>query len=358
MPSTGLIPPAVRAIEIVAFPGVQLLDVTAPLQVFQSANAICRQSGRPAPYATAVVAKVPVVVSSAGLGLLTCGLPRAGRPVDTLIVPGGAGVHAACEDAHFVRWLRARAKSARRVASVCSGAFLLGTAGLLDGKRAATHWRDCEQLARRFPRLRVECDPIFIRDGSTWTSAGVTAGIDQALAMVEDDIGHAAAMAVARDLVVFLKRPGGQAQYSVALAFQSRDERFDRLNAWIAGHLSEDLSVPNLASRAAMSERSFLRRYTLSLGITPARAVMKMRIEAAKTQLASTRASINSIARRCGFGSEEALRRRFVREVGIPPSNYRARFGVTPARSRAVGHAYQTHGSQAAASVARDEELR
>lgn len=337
MPNTGQIPPAVRTIEIVAFRGVQLLDVAGPLQVFQSANVILGQSGRPVPYATSVVAKSPVVVSSAGLGLLAGSLPRHSRPIDTLIVPGGAGVHAACEDTQLVRWLTARAESARRVASVCSGAFLLGAAGLLDGKRVATHWEDCERLARRFPRARVETDPIFIRDGATWTSAGVTAGIDQALAMVEDDVGHATAMAVARDLVVFLKRPGGQAQYSVALTLQNRDRRFDRLNGWIAGHLSEDLSVSSLASRASMSERSFLRRYTASMGITPARAIAKLRIEAARAQLASTRAPIKRIAERCGFGSEEALRRRFLRDVGIPPRDYRARFSATPVRSRLVG---------------------
>ena len=342
MPSAGLNPPSVRAIEIVAFPGVQLLDVTGPLQVFQSANAILGQGGKPAPYATSVVARSSVVVSSAGLGLVARKLPRADRPIDTLIVPGGAGVHVACQDAQLIRWLTSRAGVARRVASVCSGAFLLGAAGLLDGKRVATHWGDCERLARRFPEARVEGDPIFIRDGSTWTSAGVTAGIDQALAMVEEDVGHATAMAVARDLVVFLKRPGGQAQYSVALALQSQDRSLDRLNGWIASHLSEDLSVPSLASRAAMSERSFLRRYTAAMGITPARAVARMRVEAAKTQLASTRAPIKSVARRCGFGSEEALRRRFIREVGVPPGDYRTRFSAAPAKSRMVGRAVQT----------------
>jgi transcriptional regulator GlxA family with amidase domain len=337
MTNTGPIPPALRAIEIVAFPGVQLLDVAGPLQVFESANAIVARCGGPVPYSTSVVAKSVVVVASAGLGLLTRKLPRTDRTIDTLIVPGGAGVDAACADARLVRWLASRARHARRVASVCSGAFLLGAAGLLDGKRVTTHWEECERLARRFPTARVESDPIFIRDGTTWTSAGVTAGIDQALAMVEEDIGHRAAMAVARDLVVFLKRPGGQAQYSVALALQSEDRSFDRLNAWIAGHLSEDLAVPHLASRAAMSERSFLRRYTASMGITPARAVAKMRVEAARAQLASTRTPVKRIAERCGFGSEEAFRKRFLREVGVPPSDYRARFSATWARERDAG---------------------
>lgn len=339
MPHTGQIPPALKTIEIVAFPDVQLLDVAGPLQVFESANAVLRQGGAVVAYATSVVALSPVVTSSAGLAMAAKSLPRPDRPIDTLIVPGGAGVHAACGDARLLRWLRSRAQSARRVASVCSGAFLLGAAGLLDGKRVATHWEDCERLARRFPKARVESDPIFIRDGKTWTSAGVTAGIDQALAMVEDDVGHAMAMAVARDLVVFLKRPGGQAQYSVALKLQGRDHRFDRLNGWIAGHLSEDLSVSSLATRASMSERSFVRRYSASMGVTPARAIARLRIEAARAQLASTSAPIKRIAERCGFGSEEAFRRRFLREVGIPPRDYRARFSASPARSLLVGRA-------------------
>ena len=318
--------PPTRAVEIVAFPGVQLLDVTGPLQVFASANEMLRATGQPPPYAVRVVARSTPVVSSAGLSFVAQGLPPRGRSIDTLIVAGGAGVDAAAADRRLLSWLVQRASSARRVASVCTGAIVLGAAGLLDGKRAVTHWAECDRLARRNPRAQVEIDPIFVQDGKVWTSAGVTAGIDMSLAMVEADIGHAAAMAVARDLVVFLKRPGGQSQFSTALALQQTDSQLDELHAWIASHLGQDLSVPTLATRAGMSERTFLRRYTGATGQTPARAVEKMRVEAARQLLATTRLPIKRVAARCGFGSEETMRRTVLRNVGVTPSEYRSRF--------------------------------
>lgn len=325
------IPPNPRSVEIVAFPGVQLLDVAGPLQVFASANALGAKAGEPAPYDTRVVARVTPVDSSAGLGLMAHRLTALRRPIDTLIVAGGTGVHAACADGRLLKWLAARARAARRVASVCTGAFLLGAAGLLVCRRVVTHWADCELLASRFPGTRVEIDPIFIRDRELWTSAGVSAGIDLSLAMVEDDIGHAAAMAVARDLVMFLRRPGGQAQFSSVLASQQRNRDFDALHGWIAGHLAEDLSVPALAVRVGMSERSFLRRYRASMGQTPARAVEKLRVEAARVLLATTRHAIKRIAKRCGFGSEETMRRSFLRQIGITPYAHRARFSSSAA---------------------------
>lgn len=308
------------------FPDVQLLDVTGPLQVLASANALSRQAGRMPAYAIRVVAQTSAVASSAGLVLPACRLPASGERIDTLIVAGGGGVHAAAQERRLVRWLAARAHRARRVAAVCTGAFLLGAAGWLAGRRVVTHWADCEALARQFPKTRVEMDPIFIRDGKIWTSAGVTAGIDMTLAMVESDMGHAAAMAIARDLVVFLKRPGGQAQFSTALALQHSDRSFDPLHGWIAGHLAEDLSVPALAARARMSERSFLRRYGAATGTTPARAVEKLRVETARQMLVTTSSPIKRIAQRCGFGSEETMRRSFLRQVGIAPHQYRSRF--------------------------------
>jgi transcriptional regulator GlxA family with amidase domain len=324
------IPPIPRSIEIVAFPGANLLDVTGPLQVFASANDATRSSPPPA-YDIGLVARDPPVVTSSGIALLAQRLPDLAKPVDTLIIVGGGGVHAACEDEVLLRWLTARAPSARRVASVCTGAFLLGAAGLLDGKRAVTHWADCEHLARRFPRTRVDMNAIFIRDGNLWSSAGVTAGIDLALAMVEDDIGHAAATMVARDLVVFLKRPGGQAQFSTVLGFQERDRAFDELHGWMAGHLADDLSVSALAQRAGMSERSLLRHYRTRVGMTPARAVEKMRVEAACLLLATTRDPVKRIAKRCGFGSEETMRRSFFRQIAIAPNDYRAHFSSAAA---------------------------
>ena len=323
------IPPATRLVEIVAFPGVQLLDVAGPLQVFASANVLNLTPAPSLPYATRVVAKATPVNSSAGLELVAQRLPPPDEPIDTLIVAGGSAVHTACKDEHMIEWVAARARTARRVASVCTGAFLLGAAGLLDRKRAVTHWAECGLLAQRFPKARVEMNPIYVRDGELWTSAGVTAGIDLSLAMVEDDIGHATAAAVARDLVVFLKRPGGQAQFSSVLALQHRDRKFDRLHGWMAGHLAEDLSVGALAERVGMSERSLLRHYRASIGLTPARAVEKMRVEAACQLLATTPHAIKRVARRCGFRSEETMRRSFFRQVGIAPSDYRGRFSAT-----------------------------
>ena len=318
--------PPPRTIEIVAFPDVQLLDVTGPLQVFASANEMRRVAGQPPYYAIRVVAKSSPVISSSGLALLAQALSPRKRPIDTLIVAGGAGVHAASQDKRLISWLTGAPRVATRVASVCTGAWALGAAGLLDGKRVVTHWEDCERLARRYPKARVEIDPIFLQDGKVWTSAGVTAGIDMSLAMVEKDIGHAAAIAVARDLVVFLKRPGGQSQFSAALALQQSDSRLDDLHSWIAGHLAEDLSVPALAARARMGERTFLRHYSAAMGRTPARAVESMRVEAARQLLATTRLSIKRIAAQCGFGSEETMRRSILRKVGVTPSEYRSRF--------------------------------
>jgi transcriptional regulator GlxA family with amidase domain len=272
-----------------------------------------------------VVAELPLVTASAGLGLATQALPRSGVPVDTLILAGGYGVYAACENAALIRWIKARAAKARRVASVCSGAFLLATTGLLDGRRAVTHWGRCAEFARRFPAVHLEPDPIFIRDGDIWTSAGITAGIDLALALVETDLGQPAALAVARQLVVFLKRPGGQAQFSATLTLQQGDARFERLHAWIADNLRRDLSVTSLADAAAMSERSFIRHYRRATGTTPARAIERLRVEAAR-QVLEQGLPVKRVAARCGFGSEETMRRSFLRLLGATPQAYRDRF--------------------------------
>ncbi len=310
--------------EILAFPRVQLLDVAGPLQVFASAN---DQAGAEPPYDPVVVAAAPTVASSAGLRLVPQPLPGPEVAVDTLVVAGGAGIDAACEDARLVGWIAARAAAARRVCSVCSGAFLLAEAGLLDGRRAATHWGRSAQFARRYPRVRLEPDPIFVRDGDVWTSAGITAGIDLALALVEADLGHAVALAVARQLVVFLKRPGGQAQFSAALDLQAGSDRFAQLHAWIAGNLAGDLSAPALARAAGMSERSLARHYRDATGTTPARAVERLRVEAARRLLEDGQA-VKRVAARCGFGSEETLRRAFLRRVGVTPQDYRERFAT------------------------------
>lgn len=326
--SPRFLPTGPRVIKVLAFPSVQLLDVAGPLQVFASANDLMAQSGGALPYALQVVAQGGMAVTaSAGLGLATAALPPIEAALDTLMIAGGQGVEEAAADPVLVDWVRARATRARRVASVCTGAFLLAAAGLLDGRRAATHWSVCAELARRFPTVHVEPDPIFVRDGSVWSSAGVTAGIDLALALVAEDLGRVVALAVARYLVVFLKRPGGQAQFSAALSLQAAEDRFAALHDWISGHLAEDLSLGKLARRAGMSERSFIRHYTAATGLTPARAVEKLRVEAARNLLSDTRLPIKRIAARCGFGSEETMRRSFVRVLASTPQDYRARFG-------------------------------
>lgn len=316
--------PAPRAVEILAYPDAQLLDVAGPLQVFATANDLA-PADAPPPYRLRVVAPGGDLRTSSGLGLAAEPLPAPGTPVDTLIVAGGRGVGPACAAGPLPDWIAARAPAARRVASVCTGAFLLGAAGLLDGRRVATHWTRCDALARLHPLARVEPDPIFVRDGDLWTSAGVTAGIDLALALVEADLGRSAALAVARHLVVFLKRPGGQAQFSTALALQA-GSRFDALHAWIDDNLTASLTVERLAAQAGMSPRGFARHYRAQTGLTPARAVERLRVEAARRLLAESGMPLKRVAGLCGFGSEETLRRSLLRCVGAAPGAYRRRF--------------------------------
>lgn len=325
MPDNPQFPPKPRLVEILVFPGVQLLDVAGPLQVFTTANELATG---PMPYAPRVVAQAHhgTIVSSAGLVIGVAKLPPALAPLDTLIVAGGRGVTQASTDPALVRWLASRARKARRVASVCTGAFLLAATGLLDGKRAATHWRECADLARLYPAIHVESDPIFVRDGNVWSSAGVTAGIDLSLALVEQDLGRSLALAVARQLVMFLKRPGGQAQFSATLALQESEDRFGPLHRWMSSHLKNDLSLPALAAKAGMSERGFSRHYHLATGLTPARAVERLRVEAARRLLSDSRQPVKRIAERCGFGSEETLRRSFLRLLAATPQDYRNRF--------------------------------
>jgi len=276
------------------------------------------------------------------------------EPIDTLIVPG-VPIDSHCKlQPELVAWIRRNAPRARRVCSVCTGAFYLAAAGLLDGRRATTHWREAAQLARRFPNVQVDADPIFIRDpgpgatgsasghsGAVWTSAGVTAGIDLALALIEEDLGHAVAMQAARRLVVFMKRPGGQSQFSAALAAQaSAGGPFEALHSWMAAHLREDLTVERLAERARMTPRTFARRYVDEVGRTPAKTVSALRLEAASRALAESRRPLKRIALDCGFGSEQNLRRAFVRRFGVLPLEYRERFTsamASPARGVMAG---------------------
>ena len=316
-----------RRVVIVALPEVQPLDVTGPAEVLASAASVA--GGDDAAYTIEVVAPggAPIPTDS-GYAIAPAGALEAVRgPIDTLLVAGGAGArHASSETVARVRRLAARAD---RVASVCTGAYVLAAAGLLDGRRATTHWSWCDDLQRRHPAVTVERDPIFVVDGPVRTSAGVTAGMDLALALVEEDLGPRVALEVARWLVVFVKRPGGQAQFSAQLAGQSADRvPLRELQAWIADHLDVDLSVPALAARACMSERHFARAFKAETGMTPAVYVESLRVERARLALESGAAPIDAVAARCGFGTVETLRRAFARRLGVSPAAYRNRFAA------------------------------
>ncbi|MXP62549.1 GlxA family transcriptional regulator [Roseomonas sp. M0104] len=319
-----------RSVVLPLYPGVMLLDVAGPAEVFAAAARLAGQ-GAPVPYRLHLVSpQGGAVATELGVGLDSMPWASLGEaPADTLLVPGGEGALAAAEDAAFLDWLRSMAGAARRVASVCLGSFILAAAGLLEGRAATTHWRHCAALQRRHPGVMVRPEPIFVRDGRFWTSAGVTAGIDMALALVEEDLGHAAALEVAQRLVVFLKRPGGQAQFSAALAAQasSRDSDFAGLLGWMAANLSADLRVEVLAERAGMAPRSFARAFVAQTGETPAHAVEGLRVEAARHLLETGELAVAEIARRCGFGDDERMRRAFLRRLEASPAEYRARFG-------------------------------
>lgn len=330
---------SVRDIVIIAFPKAQLLDIAGPLQVFATAREIFAARGLADPYRLAVVSESGgEVETSAGLRLITQAFQEiSGCKIDTLIAAGGNGTYEAMNDPKLVGWIAAQAPKSRRVCSVCSGTFLLAAAGLLEGKRCTTHWNRCAQLQRKFPNLRVDPDPIFVRDGNIWSSAGVTAGIDLALALVEDDLGRSIALDVARQLVVFLKRPGGQSQFSAMLVAQSAsDDRFAGLHEWLAQHLDQDLRVERLAEQAGMSPRNFARLYVERVGTTPAKTVEGLRLEAARRALEDSDASIETIARDCGFGNEERMRRSFLRRLGVAPTQYRQRFS-RPGRNQDRG---------------------
>jgi transcriptional regulator GlxA family with amidase domain len=248
-------------------------------------------------------------------------------PLDTFVVAGGVGTVDVVQDSTVIEAVRRLAPQTRRMSSVCTGAFVLAEAGLLDGRRATTHWGSCDLLARRYPAVHVDPDPIFVRDANTWTSAGVTAGIDMALAMVEDDLGREAALAVARRFVVFLKRPGGQSQFSALLAGQFAEQPPLRdLQVWVAEHLADDLTVEHLAAQVAMSPRNFSRAFRREVGVTPARFVERVRVEAARRRLEDSLASVDEIAVACGFGTAETMRRTFLRVLRVTPSDYRNRF--------------------------------
>jgi transcriptional regulator GlxA family with amidase domain len=338
-----------RLVTFVVYPQLQVLDLTGPHEVFSLANRVaCDATGGPAPYELEVVARgTEAWVGARGTvqasGGLRVGVDRAvanppspgapaerDRSIDTLLVAGGAGSTAASHDGALVAWLRAVAPGCRRVGAICTGAFVLAAAGLLDGRRATTHWAESADLQARFPAVRVEPDPIFVRDGSVVTSAGVTAGIDLALALVEEDLGAEIAREVARVLVVFVQRPGGQAQFSAQLAAATPERRELRdLLVWIVDHPGDDLSAAALADRAGMSPRHLRRVFRAEVGTTPARYVETVRVEAVRRLLETSDLALRPIARRTGFGTVETLHRAFRRRVGVSPTEYRLRFAAT-----------------------------
>ena len=329
-----------RVVAIVAYEGVQPLDVVGPHEVFAGANAALDGQGRGGPrYDLRVVAAVsgPVVCES-GLRLdAPAGLRSLDRAtIDTLLLPGGSGVRRAASDDRLVRWIARASARSRRTVCVCSGTFLAAAAGLTAGRRVTTHWARAEQLAAHHPDTVVDADPIFIRDGDLWTSAGVTAGIDLALALVEDDHGAEVAQVVARWLVVFLRRPGGQSQFA-APVWTEPVERAPVRAAQDLIHADPGaaLSVPDLARCAGLSERHFTRLFLAEVGVGPARYVERIRVDAARRLLESERAGVAAIAARCGFGTPETMRRAFVRQLGVPPDHYRRHFTIQPAQEEA-----------------------
>jgi transcriptional regulator GlxA family with amidase domain len=322
-----------RHIAFLTFDGVKLLDVTGPLQVFSDANDLL---GRDAYTTTLASLYGGPVTTDTGVALNTRRLAGVGLDIsDTLIACGGDGVRAACRDNRLIAGIRRAAEKCGRVASTCTGAFLLGAAGLLDGRRAVTHWRHCDELAENCPKADIDPDPIFIEDDGVWTSAGVTAGIDLALALVEADHGRDLALELARNMLVYVKRPGGQSQFSEALQQQTRSAtgRFDALHFWMKDNLTADLRVDALAERSGMSPRNFARLYTEETGMTPARAVEQMRVDAARAMLENPGVSIKTVAMQTGFGNDERMRRSFARQLGITPQAYRDRFAVEVAES-------------------------
>jgi len=324
-----------RRIAIAVYPGVSLLDLGGPLEAFRVASEFAGTRGRRLNYKCSVVSSRGGQVPTAdGVPLITESIRSLDRiEIDTLIVPGAFLVEDVTRDVELIKWVAKRAPKCRRVCSVCVGSFMLAAAGLLNGRRAATHWMHTQLLARQYPDVKVEPDAIFVHDGRVWSSAGVTTGIDLALALIEEDSGRETAIAVARVLVVYLKRAGGQSQYSALLAAQAESEsnNFAELERWIAENLRADLSIESLADRAHMSPRNFARMYAKKRGRTPAKAVEAIRIDAARRRLEETDARIETIADECGYSGEEQMRSAFVRVLRIPPREYRKRFATSKA---------------------------
>jgi len=305
----------IRPVAVLVFPDFQLLDAAGPIAAFEIAERY-----RPGSYALRVVAVEPgPVASSSGVCLHAAALGRANR-IDTLVISGGNGSRAAAQCRATRRFVLACSKAARRVATVCSGTYVLAAAGLLDGKSATTHWSRSADFARKYPKVQLDPDRIFVRDGKLWSSAGITAGIDLALALIAEDLGEPIARQTAQQLVVYYRRPGGQSQFSALLEMERADGRFAELLHHLRSNLTKRLSVTDLAHFSCMSARHFARLFRAEIGVNPAKAVERLRIEAARAALESGTQSMQLIARSCGFGSAERMRRGFLRVLGSSPS--------------------------------------
>jgi transcriptional regulator GlxA family with amidase domain len=326
--SGDVMPQLKRTIGVLGYDHVEALDMIGPLEAFATTRSIGLQ--QPVNYETLLLsASGKDLTSQSGITFRAHALMDEAPRLDTLIIAGGVGSREPANAARVATWLKANHRNIRRIASVCTGVYLLAATGLLDGRRATTHWHFAADVARKFPRITVEPNALFIKDGRFYTAAGITAGIDLALALIEEDLGAAAALAVARYLVVYVKRHGGQDQYSEPLRSQVESpERFAELTAWMQGNLRRDLSVSSLAERSCLSPRQFTRNFSTAFRMTPAAFVEELRLNEARRRLTAGSTSVERIAESVGYGSADAFRRAFQRRFGIAPSSYRQRFGT------------------------------
>lgn len=325
-----------QRIGLLGFDGVMALDLVGPIDAFSSAVVEEADGGARPGYEILVIGLTPKpFVSESGIIFQPHVTLKNAPALDTLLIPGGRGLRIPKTQAAVAEWVQARAGTFRRIATVCTGIYGLAPTGLLDGRTVTTHWRFARDLGQRFPRLNIDANALFCKDGPFYTGAGITSGIDLSLALIEEDYGPSVALAVARELVVYVKRSGGQEQYSEPLKFQTRSkDRFGDLAAWMLGHLEQDLSVETLAQRARLCPRHFSRRFKDAFGAPPARFVEDLRLGAARDRLCLADQSIASVARSVGFASPDAFRRAFERRFGINPSSFRHRFDVRRTRRR------------------------